>query len=175
MRKENITEITLESWRRSVKKHVRTLSGCYLPISSATAYRYECDLSAFLASETYLVRYTDPQGTSLVPYDDPSATPITVRDFAKNAYFAASMLADWCDPKTDPIRDADVIAHYCVGCDRRVVIDGIHRLTWLAKNSADNALLKVTELSGLSWPADMPDMAVVCACLRDPMALDFQY
>jgi hypothetical protein len=168
MRKDNITEITLESWHRLARKHVRTLSGRYLPLSSATAYHYECDSSTFLTSETYIVRYTDPQGTSLVPYNDPSATAITFRDFAKNGDFAESVLADWYDPAQGPIQKADAITHHCVGCDRRVVIDGIHRLTWLAKCGTEDALLRVAELSGVSWPDDMPDMAVVCACIRKP-------
>lgn len=168
MRKEHITEITLEPWHRLAGENVQTLSRRHLPLSSATAYHYECDSSTFLKAETYIVRYTDPLGTSLVPYDDPSATAITVRDFAKNADFAETVLGNWYDPKLGPIENADAITHHCVGCDRRVVIDGIHRLTWLAKYGIEDALLKVTELSGVSWPDDMPDMAVVCACIRNP-------
>jgi hypothetical protein len=93
MRKDKITEITLESWHRLATKHVRTLSGRYLPLSSAMAYQYECDSSTFLMSETYIVRYTDPQGRSIVSYDDPCATAITIRDFANNEDFAKSVLA----------------------------------------------------------------------------------
>lgn len=164
MLRKNASEITIATWDELVRANVETLSAPYRPTSAPLAFSYDCDAATFIAGETYLVRFTDRTGSRLVPYNDPTATPITLQNFVKNADFVDSVLTDWYKESLGAIDEVDIIVMHCSGCDRRVVIDGVHRITWIALNRLLTAKIKITELSGFSWPRDMPDMSVICAC-----------
>ena len=164
MIRTNAREITVSDWVSHAASQARTLSVKYRPNSVALACTYECDAASFLSGATYLVRFTDPSGNRIVPYNDPVATPITIQRFAQNSQFADSVLKGWYQESIGEINEAEVITMHCSGCDRRIVVDGVHRITWIASNNISTAKIRVTELSGLSWPQDMPDMGVVCSC-----------
>ena len=55
---------------------------------------------------------------------------------------------------------------HCIDCDRHIVIDGVHRITWIALDNP-GVQLKVTEISG-RWPTCTPDMNVICECENRP-------
>ena len=164
MQRLNAQEITLGEWNSRVIGVARTLSASARPNSAFLACTYESDLGQFLAYNTYMVRFTDPKGSRLVQYDDPAATAILIRDFLLNEVFVQSVVNDWYKPDLGEVEDADLITLHCSGCDRHIVIDGVHRTTWLGSRGKNTALIRVTELSGLSWPDNTPDMSVVCNC-----------
>lgn len=149
---------------QQIRPLVRTLSWDVRPGRDELARQYCCHSGPFLDTDTYPVRFTDPSGRELRDWNDADAQPIRFRDFVRHAVFRDSVLEGWYCPAMGPIRRAAVIAMHCAGCDRRVVIDGVHRLTWLAAYGSGNELLEVTELSGCRWPGHTPDMNVVCRC-----------
>lgn len=160
----NAREITIGDWVSWATKHARTLSVRCLPTSAPLACTFETDSASFLSAATYIVRFTDPAATRIVSYDDPAATPITVQEFAQNPQFAESVLKGWYQENLGEIIEADITTMHCSGCDRRIVVDGVHRITWIASKNISTDKIRVTELSGLSWPHNMPDMSVVCTC-----------
>jgi hypothetical protein len=62
------------------------------------------------------------------------------------------------------IHSAQLLVQFCSTCQRRVVIDGVHRLLHMASQGTMNGDLYVTELEGPEWPRNMPDMSTICAC-----------
>ena len=63
-----------------------------------------------------------------------------------------------------PIEKPELVVLHCSGCDRKLVIDGNHRLTWLALDQDYQALLDVRELSGKTWPPKTKDIEMFCSC-----------
>ena len=161
---ENASSITLEEWRRRVNAHCQTISRYYCPTSAARVYEYTCRASEFLELPTYPVYYTTKDRGRLVDWNDPEATAITIRDFAANPDFVKKLPHAWRHKGGGPIQSAELIVHYCTSCDRRVVIDGVHRIVSIAVQNTPDTELRVTELAGTAWPQDMPDMSVVCNC-----------
>lgn len=156
--------ITCEEWQRRVQSRCRTISGGYLPVAGGEAYEYMCDARKFIDQETYPVRFTDRSGTRLVSYDDPEATPIRIAEFAKNREFVKSLFGGWCDSSKGPIKSAELLVQCCTTCNRRVVIDGVHNVVWIAVHGSGDEHLHISELAGSRWPRGMPDMSVVCSC-----------
>lgn len=159
--------LPIDEWRQRVRDQgCRTISGRYLPLEGGEACEYTCTAGDFFAGNTYLVRYTTADGTSLVPYNHPDATPILIRDFVRNAAFVQEILQRWDRLKRGPVISADLLVQRCSSCDRHVVIDDVHRVVWIGVQGGLAAVLRVRELAGSRWPEDMPDMKVVCTCLR---------
>lgn len=156
--------ITLEEWRERVQSRCLTISGKYLPLAGCEAYEYACKARNFIGEETYPVRFTDRRGIRLVNYDDPEATPIRIAEFAKNRGFVESLLAGWFDSSKGPIKSAILLVQCCATCNRRVVIDGVHSIVWIAVHGSGDEHLQISELAGSRWPHGMPDMSVVCSC-----------
>ena len=156
--------ITLEEWRERVQRRCLTISGKYLPLAGCKAYEYACKARNFIGEETYPVRFTDGRGLRLVNYDDPEARPIRIAEFAKNRGFVESLLAGWFDSSKGPIKSAILLVQCCATCNRRVVIDGVHSIVWIAVHGSGDEHLQISELAGSRWPQGMPDMSVVCSC-----------
>jgi hypothetical protein len=155
-------------WWRRVQTKGRTASRHYWPTKLIATYEYQCRVSEFLQPNVFLVRFTDPEGSEPASDGDPTATAITVVDFAKNPIFVQKLLTkpDGENPPWDkglPILSAQLLVHHCNGCKRLVVIDGVHRLVAIASRAID-AELYVTELLGEEWPQAMPDMRHICKC-----------
>jgi len=156
--------LTACEWWGRVKVSCRTISGQYWPVSAADVYEYKCKVSEFLPRSTYLVRFTNKRGDQIVSWNHPEATPITISEFSKNVRFVDELLQAW-DNGT-PIQSAQLLVHYCKSCNRRLVIDGVHRIVHLVAHQNFNVELYVTELAGTKWPQNMPDMSVVCICRK---------
>lgn len=155
-----------EWWRRVRTQECGTISGDYAPLEGTEACEYVCSAADFFSGQTYLVRFTNKDGSSLVPYNHPDATPILIRDFIRNPAFVQPILQRWDSTGRGPVTSADLLVQSCSSCDRRIVIDGVHRVVWIGVRGNPSADLRVTELAGARWPEDMPDMNVVCDCLR---------
>lgn len=156
--------ISIEEFSRIANSQARTLSRGYSPRKDARAYVYSCIARDFLSSNTYLVRFVDSHRTKILTFNDPCAQPITIAEFCANPIFVESVLKDWYKPAIGSIDQADLIVFHCIGCDRRIVIDGVHRIVWIGANCRMYMKLRVTELSGRDWPPDTPDMNIVCSC-----------
>ena len=159
---EHARKVTSCEWWSRVKANCRTDSGKYWPIRDPEAYEYTCKASEFLKELTYLVCFTSKDGSRIVAFDDPEATAITVADFVKNELFVQHIL-NGCNLK-EPVLSAQLLVQKCTSCQRRLVIDGVHRLVYIASQGILNADLYVTELAGSEWPSEMPDLRVICAC-----------
>ena len=164
MKRTVLKEIGEAEWAAVASTRATALSRSYRPASDLKACVYDCAAEDFLSEETYLVRFTDPTCTRLVNYDDPLAQPITIDDFSKNPTFVEALLNGWYKPELGKISHASLITMHCTGCGRRIVIDGVHHIVWIARYNRGSASVEVTEISGRGWPRDMPDMNVVCAC-----------
>lgn len=156
--------ITIDEFTRIDRTHVRTLSSGFRPQKDVNAYIYSCTARDFLASRTYPVRFVDSARSRLLDYTHPEAQPIRIAEFCQYPDFVDSVVTGWYRPSLGPIKGAHLIVFHCRGCERHVVIDGVHRIVWIAANRYTDAQLQVTELSGSDWPRDTPDMNVVCAC-----------
>jgi hypothetical protein len=166
---ERLIPITVEEWWHRVRSRpCRTASGGYWPSRFIETYEYQCRASEFLQPNVFLVRFTNREGSDTVSEGHPTATAITVVEFAKNPTFVQKLLTkpDGENPPWDkglPILSAELLVHHCKGCNRLVVIDGVHRLVAIASRAID-AELYVTELLGEEWPQAMPDMRHICKC-----------
>jgi hypothetical protein len=112
------------------------------------------------------VRFLSRDGSRIVAFDDPEATPITITEFSEKPEFVRGLLKDWYNQDQGSVRSADLLVQYCSSCGRRVVIDGVHRIVRIAVEWPEDVNLHVTELAGSRWPQNMPDMGVVCSCVR---------
>ena len=163
---EQAKSIPLCEWqRRLIVQNCITLSGRYWPVRDPQAYEYRCTLGCFISQPTYLVRFLNQDGTKIVAYNALGALPITLADFVKTPDFVQQVLTpDW--HPDGPVHSAQLLVQYCSTCKRRAVIDGVHRLVYMASHGTINGDLYVTELAGPEWPRNMPDMSVICDCGR---------
>lgn len=142
----------------------QTLSKTARPAINEASYTYYCTFGQFVTSDVYPVWYVDAARTRLLQYNDPQAQPILISELASLQNLVADKLSSWYDPKLGPIATASFITLYCTGCNRRVLIDGVHHALWLATHGGQRILVHVTELAGSQWPPETPDLNVVCAC-----------
>lgn len=169
MERRNLKEIALDEF-----EHIVATSGCrtisvsprYRPKANARAVTYTCTLQDFLNAPTYLCRFLDRSGAHVVSYDTPDARPILLRDFALRWDLTEEMLTRWQRLGRDvtAVSSADLLVFTCSVCQRSLIVDGNHRMVWLATSRRYDAIVSVSELEGAQWPADMPDMSVICSC-----------
>jgi hypothetical protein len=141
-----------------------TLSGSARPFVGETAYQYDCQIADLIQWPVYPVWFVNESHTEFIGYDQPNARPVRVEDLAMMDNLIQPMLASWCKSGVNNIDRAAVIILHCAGCERRVLIDGVHRIIWLLSRGRHDATVHVFELSGSQWPANTPDMNVVCSC-----------
>jgi hypothetical protein len=101
-----------------------------------------------------------------VSYDTPYARPILLRDFVLRRDLTDEMLTRWQRLGRDitAVSSARLIVFTCIGCQRSLIVDGNHRMVCLITSGRYDAVVSVSELEGVLWPADMPDMDIVCGC-----------
>lgn len=153
-----------EFCRRRNELGCRAGSAWCRPQSDEEAVTYTVVVSEFLNNRTYSCRCANAERTAFVGYNTPEARATL---FVELLEFPAlrNKVLDECAPWQDqPIHSATIVTLHCSGCDRRIVADGVHRLTRLASEGQCIALLNVLELSGRNWPAQTPDFNLVCAC-----------
>lgn len=136
------------------------------PGAGEVCRQYETNIAEFFSTETYPVRFVNKTTQELVSYDHENATPIRFRDFLANPEYVKSVLTGWHGCTNEWDRRLPYMALHCGGCNRTVVIDGTHRLTWLGSSGGSDKQLFVVELSGYSWRRDAPDIGVICGCPR---------
>lgn len=146
------------------REQCRTISQFCRPDKNERAYSYATTVGEFLRHDTFPVRYQNKNSDDLVSYDHPEAQPIPYYEFVRREDFVRRTLVGWYDLSRGPIGKTRVITIHCCGCNRRIVIDGIHRLTWLGSQNEYDIELEVFELSGSDWPKCAPDINVVCIC-----------
>src|SRR4030095_16599882 len=108
--------VTSCEWWSRVRTYCSTLSGNYWPVGAASLSEYVCRASEFLNDSTYLVRFTSQDRSRIVCWDDPEATPITIKEFAQNSRFVEELLRDW-DNGTE-VRSAQLLVQTCLTCQR---------------------------------------------------------
>lgn len=169
MERRNLREITLDEFEDIV-----ATSGCrtisvdrrYRPKGNARAVTYTCTVQDLLRAPTYLCRFLDGSERRVVPYDTPDARPILLRTFVFTPVLTKELLTRWQRLGWDvaAVSSADLLVFTCSVCQRSLIVDGTHRIVSLATSRRYDAIVSVSELEGAQWPADMPDMSVVCSC-----------
>jgi hypothetical protein len=101
----------------------------------------------------------------MVDEPDDNATAITFEQFANNSAFVEKTLNGWWGEKCR-VLSAQLLVHRCTGCERLIVIDGIHRLVAIISRRTIEADLYITELAGAEWPEATPDMRRICICKK---------
>ncbi len=158
-------EITYDQFRRIAVRDAGTLSKTARPGADKTAYTYKCTFGEFVASDVYPVKFVNTERTILLDYKDSGAKPIHLDELSRLPDLVRKIMSSW-HPEGGTITKASFITLYCTGCERRVLIDGVHRALWLATHDGQKVPVHVTELAGSQWPTNTPDLNVVCVCAR---------
>ena len=118
------------------------------------------------SGKSYTVKFVNAEGTRFLTNEDPLACPISLEELAKSEDLASCILNDGCVEKLGTIESAQLVVLHCSTCDRRLIVDGVHRAVWLARYGNGSEPVVVFELSGDRWAPDTPDMNIVCQCIR---------
>jgi hypothetical protein len=170
MERRNLRELSLDEFEQIVATSgCRTISATprYRPKVNARAVTYTCTVQELLKAPTYLCRFLDPSERYVVTYDTPDARPILLRTFVMRPGLTDEMLTRWQRLGRDvtAVASANLILFTCSICQRSLIVDGNHRIVCLATSRLYHATVSVSELEGAQWPAEMPDMSVVCGCV----------
>ena len=144
----------------------RTVSGNARPSEDEASYRYDIQLTELIQRPVYPVWFVNRERTEFRKYDHPEARPIRVEELAALHQLVCRKLNPWYRSDEGSIIRASVIILHCAGCNRRVLVDGVHRVLWLLRYGALTTQINVTELSGSQWPVGTPDLNVICTCNR---------
>lgn len=144
----------------------RTLSVHYRPCQDETASIFSTSVGTLLSEETYSVKSANAARTSFTNYDDTNARALRFDELVKTTSLLEQVLRECSDFAGRQITEASVISLRCSGCRRRIIVDGVHRLTRLASEGRIHVPVNVVELTGRNWPLDTPDFNVVCVCPR---------
>jgi len=156
--------VSYERFLSVAKAHASTLSRAARPLIGEAACTYNSTFRQLVSGDVYPVWYVDAARTRLLPYNDREAQPIRIVELAGLQNLIQDKLSSWYKPELGPIREASFITLFCTGCERRVIIDGVHRALWVATHDGQEVPVRVTELSGAQWPAGTPDLNVICVC-----------
>lgn len=142
-------------------RQARTASRAFTPKTIESCRILAVTVRALISERTSPVRYVDEDGRH-VGEDDSRALPIRFAAFVERRDLVESLLSNW----TPRGFDDPIFIHRCSRCDSRVVIDGNHRIAYLATNNRLNDVVVAFELSGPDWPEETPDMRRICDCIR---------
>lgn len=157
--------ITYAEFRHEACSKARTLSRLARPSVAEQAYTFTSTVGEFVAEPTYPVWFVSSPYGPRVGFNDPQAQPIRYAALLARPELVSSLLAGWPSPELAPPSNAELITLYCTSCERCIVLDGNHRLLWLAASGHASAPVLVTELAGSGWPPGTPDVNVICACV----------
>ena len=155
-----------EFWVAIRSAPCQALSGRARPSEGEASYRYDCQLAELIRKPVYPVWYVNRARTDLRNYSHTEACAIRIEELAALDQIVCPKLDQWSRSHEGPIVEASVIILHCKSCNRRVLIDGVHRVLWLLRQRALAAPIHITELSGSQWPVGTPDLNVVCKCIR---------
>ena len=148
----------------AVDAQCRTASIAWHPRADEAVWVHAGTLGAVLESNTFPAWFVDSHGRGGASFVAPDALSILLRDALLRADFLAQFM-DGYDRSRGVIRSVSLVSLHCTACDHRVIVDGIHRITWLAAERDLDAVVTLTELSGKDWSCRTPDMNIVCSCL----------
>jgi len=164
---QGYSKITYEEFRcRAKNAECGALSMEYRPRTDESASIFSMPLREILVANSYSVRSANSARSSFTDYNDQNALALSLEELVATEPLLRQLLEERCDLSDRQLNEASVISLRCTGCDRNIIIDGLHRLTRLASESKDEAVIHVTELSGCNWPVETPDFNLVCACQR---------
>lgn len=161
MNKLDRRDVLFAEWVEVVQRCVRTLSGRYGPLRDGRAENYRVAFGELASARLFAPRFVGANGLE-VRYDDASARPITLADFVQRPDLVEPLLHG----RSGVFESAQLVLQTCTTCSNTVVIDGFHRAAHLCHDNRRGFIVDVFELVGPAWPADMPDMNVVCRCVN---------
>jgi len=165
MRRESERPATYEDFlRTALELRCAARSALERPRLGELARTYRTDVAELLAGETYPVRFADEKSGRLVESNHPSGTPVTMRELVANTQHLRMLLGNWSGNSGDWDRNLPYLTLHCGGCDRIVLLDGLHRVAWLASKEETTQALLVVELSGLRWRREAPEVGAICGC-----------
>ena len=160
-------QISYESFIcRARQAGCRAHSAGYRPCQEETASEFSTSVGELLSEETYSVRSANAERTLFTDYTDINARALRFDELVRAIPLRELILGEHPDFAEHQISEASVISLRCSGCRRRIIVDGVHRLTRLAAEGKIHALVNVVELSGRNWPLGTPDFNIVCVCPR---------
>ena len=124
-------------------------------------------MGELLSEDTYSVKSANAARTLFTSYNDTNARALRFDELVRAAPLREQVLRARSEFAKLEITEASVISLRCSGCRRRIIVDGVHRLTRLASEGKIHALVNVVELSGHNWPLNTPDFNLVCVCPRE--------
>lgn len=139
-------------------------SAWYIPNLDKRAYSYRSTVAEFLSECPYSCRCTNSDRTDFTNYDSPDAHATKFTDLLKSPRLVEILSRERSEFIEHLLESAPILTLHCSGCDRRVIVDGLHRLVRMAVERRYSAVLQVTELSGREWQPDTPDLNLVCEC-----------
>lgn len=140
-------------FRRYAARHCQTLSRFCRPQHKESVREYTVNVAEFLADPVFPPWYVNRKHSKLVPWNSKEAEPVSFYEIIWRGLVPF--------PHVIP-KSATALVLHCKGCNRRVVIDGNHRILRLMEGGMKGRL-RVLELSGY-WDPKTPDMSVVCGC-----------
>lgn len=162
-------QITYEAFARAVAAADCTAISVryFRPLKGELARTFRCRVRPLLLGETYAAGGVDRTRAIFLDHTNAAAHPIRFEDVVGSPDLVKKLITDRAQLADIPLTEARLITIHCSGCDRRIVVDGTHRLARLAYEGRHDAELIVIELSGASWPRQTPDLDLVCVCVRD--------
>lgn len=154
-----------EFLRRKKDVGCRALSACYTP-KDPKGREIQCTVCELLSGNTYSCRAANADRTSFEEYNSPKACPTLFRDLVASPTLLDKLMEENKQYKDNILTCAELVSLHCQGCDKRIIVDGVHRLARLVNDDKMNASLKIIELSAESWGPDTPDFNLVCTCNR---------
>jgi hypothetical protein len=165
MRRQREREVSYEGFlRTALELRCDAPSALERPRVGECCRAYRSNVADFLAGETYGVRYVDEATGRLVDREHANSSPLPFRTLLEKPEYVRAILDDWRGRSGEWDRSLPYLGLHCAGCDRVVVIDGMHRLAWLGSREEMGQELFVVELSGFRWRREAPDIGIVCAC-----------
>lgn len=160
-------EITYSEFRRRCcVANVQAISVCCRPTVDEHARTSCMPLSELLDDKTYTCRCANGTFDRFVCYCSPDAVPTLFLKLLECSTLLSKLNEENRQHANCPLDKASVVSLHCSGCDRRVIIDGTHRLARLGSEKKFSAPICILELSGARWPSDTPDLNLVCICDR---------
>lgn len=146
----------------------REQPGCHSrdcrPLAGEVAWQGQCKVAQLLAIEVHPVWYVDEAGNGSAAWNGNHARRILYRKALRRPDFTGEF-REIRHGEERSSEHVEVIALHCTTCGNAALIDGNHRLKWLAANGYLDATVTVTGLSGSRWRLNVPDMNLICGCL----------
>jgi hypothetical protein len=139
---------------------------CFRPSQGEAAFSYDTTIHDLMSAAPYSVRSANESRTAFTDFSDANARPLLFADMVASDQLRGTVLEECSRDCAESLSNAHLVVVTCTGCDRSIVVDGVHRLTRLLAEKSSTAALHVLELQGSRWPVNTPDFNLVCSCTR---------